>query len=133
MKLLNTDSKKLQKISLALGIAFALGSSGAMAAPMNQPDADNNGKISKAEYYGYVDDIGIYDDWDLDNDNLLEEDEWHDLDYDYNFTSWDIDNDGYLDDNEFLDGTFDYYDIDDDNFLNDEEWDDAGEAGWFDV
>lgn len=133
MQLFNSTNLNLRKTTMTLGIILALGSGTACATSFSSLDTDANGKISKDEYYGYAGDLGVYGDWDLNDDNLLDEDEWAEIDYDYNFVAWDTDDDGYLDDDELYEGTYDYYDLNDDYFWDEDEWDDAGDAGWLDV
>mgnify|MGYP000088422713 CR=1 FL=1 len=135
MKFLNNQNMTFRKTTLALGVLFALGSGAAAATTFATADTNGNGKISKDEYYGYVGDVGIYGDWDLNDDGLLDEDEWTDVDYsyDYDYDTWDLNDDGYLDDDEVYVGTFDTFDVDDDTYLDNDEWDDAGDEGWFDV
>ncbi len=138
MKFLKTDNMTLRKTSLALGVMLALGSGSALAATFDTADSNGNGKISKDEYYGYVGDIGVYGDWDLNDDGLLSDDEWAEVDYDFDYdydslSAWDDDDDGLLDDNEVYEGTFADFDLDDDDYLDADEWDDAGDSGWLDV
>ncbi len=135
MKFLNIENMTFRKTTLALGVMFALGSGTAFAATFSEADTDGNGQISKDEYYGYVGDLGVYADWDLNDDDLLSEDEWTEVDYgyEYDFGTWDLNDDGYLDDDELFEGTFDNFDVDNDYYLDDNEWDDAGDEGWMDV
>lgn len=112
---------------------LAFGSGSVLAASFSTADTNGNGKISKDEYYGYVGDLGVYGTWDLNDDDLLDENEWSEPGYDYDYTSWDLNADGYLDDNELYDGTYSYFDMNDDNLLDTNEWDDAGDDGWLDI
>lgn len=60
--------------------------------------------------------------------------DWNDgVDFDDEFNEWDVDGDSYLTDNELYDGYFDYYDEDEDGHWDTMEWDDAGDAGLFDI
>ena len=96
-------------------------------------DTNNDGEISKDEFYGLVSDAGIYADWDADSDGFIEEEEFNELGLDDDFDSWDADENSYLDTNEFYDGYFTAFDEDEDGHWNNYEWDDAGDGGLFDV
>lgn len=115
-----------------LGLALALGSTGAFASFSSQ-DANSNGQISKDEFYGVVSDNGKFADWDLDNDGLIENGEFSKLDYDWDFDTWDANADGFLDSGEFYDGYYGTYDANEDGHWDEGEWDDAGENGLFDL
>ena len=96
-------------------------------------DTDDNGSISKDEFYGLVSDAGIYSDWDYDADGFIEEDEYNEIGLDEDFGAWDVNDDTYLDTDEFYDGYFTTFDEDEDGHWDDLEWDDAGDAGLFDI
>lgn len=96
-------------------------------------DTNQNGEISKDEYYGSIADMGTYSDFDWNSNGLIEENEFGDIDVDGDFDTWDANNDTYLDSGEFYDGVFDTYDADNNDVWDDNEWDDAGDAGIFDV
>ena len=96
-------------------------------------DTDDNGSISKDEFYGLVSDAGIYSDWDYDADGFIEEDEYNEIGLDENFGAWDVNDDSYLDTDEFYDGYFTAFDEDENGHWDSLEWDDAGDAGLFDV
>ncbi|HET6628882.1 MAG TPA: hypothetical protein VFG91_03815 [Woeseiaceae bacterium] len=96
-------------------------------------DTNNDGEISKDEFYGLVSDAGIYADWDWDSDGFIDEDEFEEIGLGDDFDDWDLDDDSYLDSDEFYDGYFTYFDEDEDGHWDNLDWDDAGEAGLFDV
>lgn len=96
-------------------------------------DTDDNGSISKDEFYGLVSDAGIYSDWDYDADGFIEEDEYNEIGLDEDFGAWDVNDDTYLDTDEFYDGYFTAFDEDENGHWDSLEWDDAGDAGLFDV
>lgn len=116
----------LLAFSLASTMTFAAGS-------FTYNDGNDDGKISKDEYYGTLSDAGIYSDWDTDNDGLLTEEEFDEIGYDYDFGAWDYDDNEYLDATELYEGYYDTYDEDEDGHWNAGEWDDAGDDGFFDV
>ena len=96
-------------------------------------DANGDGKLSKDEYYGSVSDFGTYSDWDQNDDGLIDEGEFNDLGYDWDYDTWDASSDGYVDSGEFYDGYFGVYDENEDGHWDNGEWDDAGDDGFFDV
>ncbi|MBZ9567593.1 hypothetical protein [Modicisalibacter tunisiensis] len=117
---------------LITGILIALTSTGAFASFTSQ-DSDGNGKISRDEFYGSAADVGTYSDWDLNDDGLLDENEFGELDVDWDYDTWDANDDDYVDSGEFYDGIYDTYDVNDDGEWDDSEWDDADEDGVFDM
>jgi len=118
---------------IATLVALTFASSLAMAESFTFQDTNDDGKISKDEFYGSMADAGVYSDWDLDNDGLLSEDEFNEVGLDYDFDAWDGDYNNYLDAGEFYDGYYDAYDEDENGHWDATEWDDAGDAGVFDV
>lgn len=117
---------------LILGIALALGSTGALASFESQ-DADGNGKLSKDEFYSSVSDVGTYADWDLNDDGLIGEDEFGELNTEWDYDNLDANDDTYVDSGEFYDGVFSRFDANEDGHWDDGEWDDAGDLGLFDI
>lgn len=107
---------------LASGLAF-----GQTSLEVN--DTNDDGQLSKDEYYGLVSDAGNYSNWDTNGDRLLDETEFDEFGIDSGFDTWDADADGYINDDEFYDGKFEYYDENGDGYWDDDEWDDAGELG----
>lgn len=97
-------------------------------------DSNDDGSISKDEFYGLVSDAGIYADWDYDADGFIEANEFDEIGLDdEDFSTWDVDNDTYLNTNEFYDGYFTTFDEDENGHWDGYEWDDAGDGGLFDV
>ena len=121
--------------SVLIALALTLSSTAAFAGnyDFNDYDANSDGNLTTDEFYGSVSDWGVYRDWDANDDGLIDENEWNDLDWDYTYTDWDADGDGYLDSGEFYDGVYSTYDADEDGHWSNSEWDDAGEAGLFDM
>lgn len=66
-------------------------------------------------------------------DDLIIEDEFNEIGWDYDFAAWDVDNNGYLDAGEVYDSYYSVYDEDEDGHWNLGEWDDADDEGWLDV
>lgn len=125
--------KNMMKNRLTLFLALIFAGSAAFAADFTYQDTNDNGKISKDEFYGTVSDAGIYSDWDLDNDGFLVENELNEVGFDYDYDTWDADSNGYLDAAELYDGYYNVYDADENGHWDGNEWDDAGDAGFFDV
>lgn len=122
------------KLRITSFIALSLASTMALAASGSSvQDANSDGNISKDEFFGSMSDVGVYSDWDSDNDGLLTEDEFNELDWDYDFATWDADSNTYLDAGEFYDGYYNSYDEDENGHWDENEWDDAGDGGLFDV
>lgn len=122
------------KAQLTTFLALTFASSISMAATsFTFQDANDDGKISQDEYYSTLSDAGIYSDWDLDNDGFIEENEFNEIGFDYDYDLWDADNNGYLDAGELYDSYYDTYDDDENGHWDAGEWDDAGDAGYFDV
>lgn len=120
---------------LTFTIAALLASGLALGADFNEVDADSSGEVSTSEFYGYAGDAGLYDDFDMNDDDFIDESEFGefgDAGFDGDFDTWDTNDDNYLDSNEFYAGTFDYYDDDESGHWNETEWDDVGEAGILD-
>ncbi|KMQ74140.1 hypothetical protein [Marinobacter subterrani] len=122
------------KAQLTSLIALSLASSMSLAAAnFTFQDANDDGKISKDEYYNTLSDSGIYADWDLNDDGLLDVGEFEDVGFDYEFSEWDVDNNDYLDAGELYDSYYDTYDDNENGHWDAGEWDDAGDEGFFDV
>lgn len=122
------------KLRITSFIALSLASTMALAAGSSTvQDANSDGNITKDEFFGSMSDVGTYSDWDLDSDGLLNEDEFNEIGWDYEFDTWDGDYNNYLDAGEVYDGYYDTYDEDENGHWDDGEWDDAGDGGLFDV
>lgn len=98
-------------------------------------DQDGNGQISKDEFYGTVRDLGIYPNYDRNQDKRLDEAELAVITFDDDFHDgfeWDADGDGFVNEDEFYEGAFTGFDEDESGHWDGDEWDDAGEAGLWD-
>lgn len=121
--------------SLALSILLAAGCAGMPLAGdgFTDWDLDDNDLLDGDEFGVGFDDSDLYEEWDMNDDGLLDENEFgyaaDDWGFGNEFGLWDTDDDGFLDDDEFGVGAFGLWDTDDDGFLDDEEF----EAGpdWF--
>jgi hypothetical protein len=122
------------KAQLTSLIALSLASSMSLAAAnFTFQDANDDGKISKDEFYSTMSDSGIYADWDLNDDGLLDAGEFEEVGFDYDFDTWDVDGNNYLDAGELYDSYYDSYDDNENGHWDAGEWDDAGDEGFFDV
>lgn len=123
---------KLKLIALASAIAFSGSATAAVMLDFDTVDVNGDGNLTLDEFYGSASDAGLYSDWDLDSDGLIDEDEFDELGLDWDYDTWDASGDGYLDSSEFYDGYYGVYDANGDGYWDNDEWDDAGEAGIFD-
>lgn len=122
--------RQLLIVLVATMLAFAGGSAVA------QSDSSDNGASNNANKSG----DGTYQKMDADKDGQISEDEFRAY-YDEAgiFDTWDVNDDEWIDDEEFADGLWDYYDEDDDGFISDAEWengimvDDYGDNGFWDM
>ncbi len=91
-------------------------------------DADDDSFLSndewgETEFYFTGKDYGAFNEWDINNDGMLDEEEFEVVvDKVGLFDSWDINDDGWLEDQELSSGVFDSFDADDDGLLDDEEY-----------
>lgn len=119
---------------------------------VGQIDVNGDGDITEEELDSSFQGSAIYDVWDVDGDNVINESEFstgvfgiYDADSDGDITEeewdstydgmlgwyvWDADDSGYIDEAEFFDAYFDYYDVDNDGAWDEHEWE---EAGLFDI
>lgn len=123
---------KLKMIALAAAIAFSGSAMAATTLDFDTVDANGDGNLTLDEFYGSASDAGLYSDWDLDNDGLIEENEFDEFGADWDYDTWDASGDGYLDSGEFYDGYYATFDANEDGHWDGLEWDDAGESGIFD-
>lgn len=65
-----------------------------------------------------------FGDYDLDDDGLLDANEFGDA-YEEDWATWDVDDDDYLDDTEFYSTTYGWVDADDDGLIDETEWDEG--------
>ncbi len=121
-----------KKHPLLLGSLLILGSGVAMADGLDF-DADANGTVDRGEYYIGAGATGQYNTWDMNDDGLLDENEYGRIDADWRFDDLDADDNDFLDAGEWYDATFDAFDDNEDGHWDGDEWDDAGDAGFWDV
>lgn len=122
------------KAQITTLLALSLASSVSLAAANFEfQDQNDDGSISKDEYYSTLSDEGVYADWDLNDDGLIEVGEFEDVGFDYEFSTADVDNNNYLDATELYDSYYDTYDDNENGHWDAGEWDDAGDEGFFDV
>lgn len=114
-----------------LACALALVAAPAIAGSFAAHDADEDGRVSRDEYYDHVSDAGLYPHFDRDGDGFVEtrefatfSEQW-DVD-EWNYDGWDRDDDALIDSGEFYEGWFGYYDRDDDGALDIGEWEQPG-------
>jgi hypothetical protein len=93
-------------------------------------DADRNRSLSEGEWnegvgswFGDGEESGTFADWDLNDDNLLDDNE---LGEGFNRTGmygrWDANRDSLIDENEYNEGLFGLFDSNRDTFLDENEW-----------
>ena len=128
------EGRNTMNIKLITGLAFAFGlaATPSLGATFSDYDSNGNGQISRDEFHGSIADLGVYPNWDTNDDGLLDKNEFGELGQDWDYTAWDADADGLVDADEFYDGYYASYDANEDGHWDDGEWDDAGEAGLFD-
>lgn len=133
----------LRPTATAVGLVALLASGGALAAvewEFSDWDGDGNLELTEREFTTRATELGLYDEWDVDNDDLLDEDELYGGLYD----TWDLDGDGLIGEDEFgesverwfteTDYDFAAWDADDDGFLDEDEFRAAiAETGLYDT
>jgi hypothetical protein len=103
----------------------------ALAEPtFDRDDTDGDGRVSKDEYYGLVDDLGIYSDWDTSSDGAIDRHEYDALGIKDRFDAWDTNDNLRLEQDEFIGGVFANYDLDADGNWDAGEWRAARTDGW---
>lgn len=91
-------------------------------------DTDENDLLTgdewrRAEFYFTGNDYGTFNEWDINNDGRLEEEEFNVVvDQVGLFDRWDTNDDGWIEGQELSVGVFDTFDTDDDGLLDDEEY-----------
>lgn len=93
-------------------------------------DSDGDGRVSRDDYYGLVDDLGIYPDWDTSSDGAIDRHEYDALGIKDRFDAWDTDDNSRLDKDEFIGAVFANYDLDEDGNWDADEWRAARRDGW---
>jgi len=131
MKSLNSNTFFFRKNKLTMAFIFALGSVSLLACT---PDNEVNESLDQNEFIDRVSERNVFEEWDINDDNQLSEDEWsrHDQ-YNLIYESWDDDGDGQLSEDEFHNGLFTHYDSNNSDAIESNEWDKAKSAGWMDV
>ncbi|WP_017731201.1 EF-hand domain-containing protein [Nafulsella turpanensis] len=79
-------------------------------------DKDNDRRWNSEEFRSRVENVGLYEEWNMGNDEVFSENEFHGSYFD----EWDDDNDGYLESDEYRVGYRDWRDDYAENFT---EWD----------
>jgi hypothetical protein len=89
----------------------------------DEPIWDEDGGLATETITVTMEDTGSasFADLDTDGDGTLDETEYAAF-YDYDYTAWDIDEDGVLDEDEFYTVNFANADTDDDDAISEEEW-----------
>ena len=97
-------------------------------------DEDDDGVFSEDEFNNWNTAWGgdyEYDAWDVNNDNVLDNDEFYTGIGDAGiYEGWDVDNDGLYADEEVYGGLFETWDADDDDYLATEEYNTIGYNLW---
>jgi len=131
MKFLNSNTVFFRKNKLTMAFIFALGSVSLLACT---PDNEVTGSLDQNEFIDRVSERGVFEDWDVNDDNQLSEDEWSQHDeYNLIYESWDQDGDGQLSENEFHEGLYRHYDGNNSGDIEEKEWSEAKNAGWMDI
>jgi hypothetical protein len=87
---------------LYLAIAATLISTSLFAMDFTTAGENGDGKISKDEFYGTLSDAGSYSNFDLDSNYYLMKSEFRVPDHDYGlFNGWDFNKDDRLDEGEY--------------------------------
>jgi hypothetical protein len=108
--------------SVAAGLAVVLSADATASGPSLQTvDRSGDDRISKDEFYGYVDEAGLYRRYDEDGDGLMDDDELERLGLDLDI-GWDEDRNSRIDSGEFWDGVFEAFDEDEDLHWGEPEW-----------
>ncbi|HET7313689.1 hypothetical protein [Salinisphaera sp.] len=109
--------------------ALALTATTAFGATFAEMDSNNDGKVTRDEYFGTISDWGTYSDWDSNGDGLINQSEFDAAPFDGDYVYWDYNNDGYLDSYEVYNGLYATYDDNDDGYWENGEWHDFDDAG----
>lgn len=118
---------KIRTPITAAALALVLGACAtANPEPVTYYDTDEDDVVTRAEYVAASDNIGYFDDWDLNRDAYLDFNEYREgmRAYGYEvgeFTVWDEDDDNRLTRDELYGGSFDELDSNDNATLEAEE------------
>ncbi|MGK7390205.1 MAG: EF-hand domain-containing protein [Candidatus Cyclobacteriaceae bacterium M2_1C_046] len=95
-------------------------------------DENKDGVILEGEYYEMKPYLNLFQQWDVNNNSFVNEEEWSQRVNDFypekneneygSFSNWDTDSDGSIDSGEFAQKTFNLWDMNDDNKLDMEEF-----------
>ena len=116
--------------------ALMLSAAPASAASFDALDTDRDFNLELEELEVGLQEDGVFDDWDANDDNLLDQDELREVEVeiDIDVNEWDENADGYVDEDEFTTGTFEYFDTNDDQALSEPEFikvdDEIGDEGF---
>jgi len=134
MKFLNSNTFVFKKNKLTMAFIFALGSASFLGCTPDDANNEVNESLDQNEFIDRVSERGVFDDWDVNDDNQLSEDEWSQHDeYNLIYESWDQDGDGQLSENEFHEGLYRHYDGNNSGDIEEKEWSEAKNAGWMDI
>lgn len=133
MKFLNSNTF-FRKNKLAMAVIVALGSASLLACSPNDADNEVDGSIDKNEFIDRVSEVGVFEEWDVNDDDHLSQQELSQHDeYNLIYKSWDEDGDGQLSEDEFHEGLYTHYDGNNDDSIDQNEWNQAKNAGWMSV
>lgn len=134
MKDLYRKTPLFSKSSLLMSMVLALGSISLTACSPNESDMNVSDGLDKNAFIERVSEQGIFEQWDINDDNQLTENEWsqHD-DYNLIYESWDQNGDGQLSENEFHEGLYTHYDKNNSDLIEEKEWNKAESDGWMNV
>ena len=101
----------------------------------NTYDADNDGILNNEEYdawnTAWGGDYDYYDAWDVNNDDVLDYDEYYaGIGEAGVYNDWDVDNDGLFSEDEVYDGLYTTWDADADGRIANEEYETIGYNLW---
>lgn len=120
----------MRYLSLLAAASLAAGPQASAEPTFDRDDANDDGRVSEDEYYGLVDDLGIYPDWDTSSDGAIDRHEYDALGIKDRFDAWDTNDNLRLEKDEFIGGVFANYDLDADGNWDVGEWRAARTEGW---
>lgn len=115
----------MKKLILLFTFLFTISSS-FLSCKSNVEATDEVLETDEVVDEGYEGEVAAngFGEYDLDEDGLLNTDEFDDA-YEEDWTKWDADGDKYLNDAEFYKTTYGWVDADDDGVIDEEEWKDG--------